>query len=115
MQDVSHTVTKFLITFSNYFLSKVSLFFVFVHENSFYMVESDTIVKEIKCWQLVLTALAGLVTVESFNCCKAPFTHSRFSLRFTTIHPDFSWSEKSGWTGMNRGEKWKYSVSLRFQ
>ena len=31
------------------------------------MVESDIIVKEIKCWQLVLTALAGLVTVESFS------------------------------------------------
>ena len=46
---------------------------------------------------------------------KAPFTYSRFSLRFTTIHPDFSWSEKSGWTGMNRGEKWKYSMSLPFQ
>ena len=27
--------------------------------------------------------------------CKK-LTHSRFSLRFTTIHPDFSWSEKSG-------------------
>ena len=49
------------------------------------------------------------------GCSKALFTHSRFSLRFTTIHPDFSWSEKSGWTGMNRGEKWKYSMSLRFQ
>ena len=33
---------------------------------------------------------------------------------FSTIHPDFSWSEKSGWIRMNRGEKWKYSVSLRF-
>ena len=72
MQDVSHTVTKFLITFSNYFFIKSQLIFVFVHENSFYMVESDIIVKEIKCWQLVLTALAGLVTVESFNCCYSP-------------------------------------------
>ena len=36
------------------------------------MVESDIIVKEIKCWQLVLTALVGLVTVESFNCCYSP-------------------------------------------
>ena len=34
---------------------------------------------------------------------------------FTTIHPDFSWSEKSGWIGMKHGKKWKYSVSLRFQ
>ena len=54
-------------------------------------------------------------TPEQKAVGKAPFTHSRFSLRFTTIHPDFSWSEKSGWIGMNHGEKWKYSVSLRFQ
>ena len=25
-----------------------------------------------KCWKLVLTALAGLVTVESFNYCYSP-------------------------------------------
>ena len=38
------------------------------------MVESDIIVKEIiiKCWKLVLTALAGLVTVDSVNCCYSP-------------------------------------------
>ena len=31
------------------------------------------------------------------------------SPRFT---PDFSWSEKSGWIGMNRAEKWKYAVRM---
>ena len=43
--------------------------------------------------------------VVSQGFVKAPFTHSRFPLRFTTIHPGFSWSEKSGWIVVNRGEK----------
>ena len=46
-----------------------------------------------------------IITTWFYVILKDPFTHSRFSLRFTTIHPDFSWSEKSGWIGMNRGEK----------
>ena len=96
----------FEMAFGHLVLETASLPHIFVLHNCHYAFL-------VSCYSIIAD-----VSIECRSKCVCALRSVYTFTIFSTIHhdsPRFLLSENSGWIGINRDEKWKYSVSLRFQ